>query len=209
MQNKTTHYQIILDSSGSMSGCRHATISAFNEHLQSIRAIQQEFPQQKIRISLTNFSNEVVEMFADRIPDEVDLLDQENYRTDGSTKLIDAIGKCIQRMEFVHGEEIQQDKASVVFLILTDGEENASTIFNYQQVSNMIDRLKATGKWTFTFLGADVDLSRMGDMLHIDRSHRKTFSKMHINENVACFSADMRSYMNSKKDGKINFDLSE
>ncbi|MFM7729486.1 MAG: VWA domain-containing protein, partial [Flavobacteriales bacterium] len=154
MQNKTTHYQIILDSSGSMSDCRHATINTFNEHLQSIKAIQREFPDQNIRISLTNFSHEVKEVFVDRVTSEVNMLNDENYKTDGSTKLLDAIGKCIQRMEFVHGQDIAQDKASVVFLILTDGEENASTIFNYHQVAGMIERLQATGKWAFTFLGA-------------------------------------------------------
>lgn len=208
MKNKTTHYQIILDSSGSMSDCRHATISTFNEHLQSIQAIQKEFKDQNIRVSLTYFNGVVTESYVDRMANEVNPLSDETYHTMGSTKLLDAVGKCIQRMEFVHGKDIEEDKASVIFLILTDGEENASQIFNYQQVASMIERLKGTGKWTFTFLGADVDLNRMGDLLRIQHSHRKTFNKTHMQENIATYAADMRGYMESKERGEINFNLS-
>ncbi|RYG01998.1 MAG: VWA domain-containing protein, partial [Chitinophagaceae bacterium] len=164
---KKTYYHIILDQSGSMQDCIDPTISGFNEQVQVVRSLQQRYPEQEIRIGLTCFNDDVNIVSFARPVNEQRQLNRETYRPDGSTALYDAIGQTVLKIKdsIGNGALQSQDDVSMIVVILTDGYENASKLFNRQGIGNLIRELEATGKWTFTYLGATIDAQEILDDL--------------------------------------------
>jgi uncharacterized protein YegL len=177
MQNKTTYYQFILDASGSMSNCRHETLQNLNLHLKTIQNLQKEFSEQIFRVSLTLFNTRLHQKWAYKSPLDIEPLTLVEYIPEGSTALLDAIGTQIHEIQHRFGEQMESDKATVVMVILTDGEENSSRFYDFPFISKTIKRLEKTGKWTFTFLGTDIDAFHVGEMLSIKRENTMQFDK--------------------------------
>jgi hypothetical protein len=151
MTNKTTHYQFILDRSGSMTTCIDSTIEGFNQQLNTLRALTEEFPDQEFSFSLTTFSGTINLDFCDSNVGSAPSLTKSNYNPDGSTALLDAIGTSIGRLEEKYGKDIESDKASVVCVILTDGEENSSVTFSADQIKQSADyKRRRNGPSTFS-----------------------------------------------------------
>jgi hypothetical protein len=92
-----------------------------------------------------------------RLPDEVSELSREIYNPSGSTALYDAIGMTTRKLNENIGTELISDIATAVVVIITDGYENSSRQFDLAQIKSMIRELEATGKWTFSYLGATLD----------------------------------------------------
>ena len=157
MKNKTTYYQFILDMSGSMSNVRNETIDSYNAHIEKIKSMQREFPDQLFLISLCLFNDGQKNVLVEMPVIEVKSITVEDYRPDNSTALLDSIGKCVTRIRREHHRKITKNEASVVTVIITDGEENSSRHFSYPDISRLIMELEETGKWSFTFLGADIN----------------------------------------------------
>lgn len=201
MKNNKTYYQLILDSSGSMSSCQLATQNGFNEQVQMIKSMQEKFPEQEIRVSLTVFNHEIKHQFDTVDPKKVKELNEATYVPSGSTALLDAIGDSIHRMRVQVDKEVEKDEATVVFVILTDGYENASTRFNYDQIKSMITDLEATDNWTFTFLGADIDAMATAGQLNIRAANTKSFSKAQMGEQFAEVTESMEDYLAAKVRG--------
>jgi hypothetical protein len=130
-----------------------------------------------------------------------------SYIPSGSTALLDAIGKSIYDIKSVYGPEIEQDLASVVLIIITDGEENVSRFYTYNDIARMIKELDATERWTFSFLGADLDAIHTSRMLNIRNENVMSFSK----ENYECMMSDvsdsMREYSKTKASGTTKKDI--
>jgi hypothetical protein len=156
MKNKKTIYQFVLDKSGSMGDCLTGTITGFNEQLKKITELQAEFSDQEFCLSLTTFNDQIAYPFKDLPVQNIPLLSIENYVPSGMTALLDAIGFSIKRIKEVHGESVDNNEASVVFVILTDGHENSSRFFDYLQIASQIKELESNGKWNFSFVGADI-----------------------------------------------------
>jgi hypothetical protein len=96
---------------------------------------------------------------------------------------------------------------SVVMIILTDGMENASRQFTYHQIAATIKSLEETDKWTFTFLGADIDAIHTSKMLNIREENVISFSKEDMNTMMNDVSEGMRFYSYSKNEGKTKKDF--
>ena len=202
MKNTTTYYQFILDVSGSMSNIRFETIESYNAHVKQIQSLKKDFPNQEFLVSLCLFNDHIKSIFEDIPLEHVSLITPEDYMPNGSTALLDAIGKCTFRIKQDHGKDINAGKASVVTVIITDGEENASRVFNYLEVSKMIKDLEKTENWTFTFLGAEINAELLGKMLSIKRQNTKTFMKDEIHNTMAEISHSMRAYASHKERGE-------
>lgn len=143
----------ILDKSGSMSGLEADTIGGYNSMLKKQQAIEGE-----CRITTVLFDT-----FYTLLHDKVDIKDvkpltENDYQVGGTTALMDAIGNIIHKTgnEQKHTEEDSRaDK--VLFVIITDGEENASREYSAEKVREMIERQKTKYGWEFIFLGANID----------------------------------------------------
>ncbi len=202
MKNTTTYYQFILDMSGSMGGIRFETIESYNTHIRQIQTLKKDHPNQEFLVSLCLFNDHVISVFEDVSLEKIKLITPEDYIPLGSTALLDAIGKCTYRIKQEHGKEIDADEASVVTIIITDGEENASRVFNFQEISRMILDLEKTENWTFTFLGAEINAELLGKMLSIKRQNTKTFMKDEIHNTMSEISHSMKAYACRKERGE-------
>ena len=152
MKKELTELVFILDRSGSMAGLETDTIGGFNAML----AKQRKEPGEAF-VSTVLFDNET-EVIHDRAPlDQVKDLTQEQYYVRGCTALLDAVGGAIRHIGNVHRYARKEDvPEKTLFIITTDGMENASHRYTYPQVRKMIQEKQQQG-WEFLFLGANID----------------------------------------------------
>ncbi len=153
MKKGLTEVVFILDRSGSMSGLEEDTIGGFNSMIE-----QQKQGEGEALISTVLFDN-VSEVIHDRVPvKSVALLTREDYSVRGCTALLDAIGGAIHHIGNIHKYAREEDVPEhTLFVITTDGMENASRRYDSETVKKMIERQKAKFGWEFLFLGANID----------------------------------------------------
>lgn len=153
MKKGLTELVFILDKSGSMSGLEKDTIGGFNSMLQKQQKIDGE-----CRITTVLFDNRY-ELLHDRIDIRaVAPMTEKEYCVGGCTALIDAVGRTIHKLVSVQKNTAEEYRAEkVMFVIITDGEENASREYSLGQVKKMIEHEKEAYGWEFVFLGANID----------------------------------------------------
>ena len=146
---------VILDESGSMHAIKKATISGFNELIQSIRNAGKEFPEQEHLFSLISFNGNGIKTLHWNEPvSGIHKINSFRYNPDSSTPLFDAMGFGISRQ--MHDLKGTSDY-NVLVTVLTDGEENSSREYNGSTIKKMIDDLSSEN-WTFTYMGANHDV---------------------------------------------------
>lgn len=203
MKNTKTLYNFILDRSGSMAGMEEMAICGFNEHLTTIKNLKTEFPNQEFLCSLTIFDHEIESALSFKSIDKIKSLKVGQYQPRGMTALLDAIGKTIHDVNSEFKKQIDNNEMSVVFIVITDGYENASRFFSYNDIAKKIKSLEETEKWTFTFLGADFDVIETSRMLNIKNENVMNFSKANYSGMVDEINEQMKSYSEFKAIGKI------
>lgn len=206
MNNKTI-YHFVVDQSGSMSGLENETIEGFNSQLKTIKKLKEEFPQNEYIVSVTYFEDEVFDIIRFGKVEDIPLLNRENYTPGSSTSLLDAIGHTIYSIEDKYGNEINEDKATVVIVILTDGYENSSVNYTYEQIAKNIDRLNETKKWIFTFLGAGVNAKSIADRINIHSRNVASFDKAEYALKLEKISNSVRRYEENKSMGLFSDDF--
>ncbi|MBQ7705356.1 MAG: VWA domain-containing protein [Selenomonadaceae bacterium] len=147
-----TEIVFILDRSGSMSGLESDTIGGFNSMLA-----KHKNGENAAFVSTVLFDHES-EVIHDRIPiAEVPNLTEKEYFVRGNTALLDAVGDAIKHIRNIHKYARPEDvPAKTVFIITTDGMENASRRYTYDDIKKLIETQKEKG-WDFVFLGANID----------------------------------------------------
>lgn len=153
MKNNITELVFILDRSGSMSGLEGDTIGGFNSMIEKQRKQQGE-----CYVSTVLFDN-VSEVIHDRVKlSEIKNMTQDDYYVRGCTALIDAIGSAIHHIGNIHKYARPKDVPEhTMFVIMTDGMENASRLYSSDKVKKMIERKKEKYGWEFLFIGANID----------------------------------------------------
>ena len=156
MRKNLTELVFILDRSGSMAGLEQDTIGGFNAMIEK----QRKEPGQAL-ISTVLFDNET-QVIHDRLPlDRVPALTEKEYYVRGCTALLDAVGGAIHHIGNVHKYAREEDRPEkTLFVITTDGMENASRRYTYDKVKSMIERQRKQYGWEFLFLGANIDAAR-------------------------------------------------
>ena len=151
--NNITELVFILDRSGSMSGLEADTIGGFNSMIEKQRKEDGE-----CFVSTVLFDN-YSEVLHDRVKlSEIKPMTDREYTVRGCTALIDAIGGAIHHIGNVHKYARPEDVPShTVFIITTDGMENASRRYSSERVKEMIERQKKRYGWEFLFIGANID----------------------------------------------------
>ena len=163
MNEKLTELVMILDRSGSMSGLEGDTIGGFNSMIR-----EQKEGEGDVLVSTILFSNDS-EVIHDRVPiSKIEPMTAKDYRVGGCTALIDAIGGAIRHVKNVHKYIRPEDvPAHTMFIITTDGMENASRKYSGKEVKKMIEEQKKAG-WEFLFLGANIDAVETAASFGID-----------------------------------------
>ena len=156
MRKNLTEIVFILDRSGSMSGLEKDTIGGFNAMIEK----QHKEPGEAY-ISTLLFDNET-QVIHDRVSlNKVPALTEKEYFVRGCTALLDAVGGAIHHIGNVHKYAREEDRPEkTLFVITTDGMENASRTYTYDKVKAMITRQKEKYGWEFLFLGANIDAAK-------------------------------------------------
>ena len=156
MKKNLTEIVFILDRSGSMAGLEKDTIGGFNAMIE-----KQKREAGEAYVSTVLFDHES-EVIHDRVPlDKVLPMTANEYYVRGCTALLDAVGGAIHHIGNVHKYAREEDRPEkTVFVITTDGMENASKRYCYEKVRQMIQRQKDIYGWEFLFLGANIDAAR-------------------------------------------------
>lgn len=200
---QTTSYHLVLDQSGSMSDCVVNTLNGVNEQILKTHELAREFPDQEITMGLTVFSDQVTTVYKNAKPESIGFLTTRHYQPSGSTALYDAIGKTIFQLETEMKVRGDRPTDTAIVIILTDGYENASRLFSLKDIRESILRLEATGRWTFSFLGATLDAVDMAEKMAFKRQNSFSFDKSTMNEEVwGRVNRSMGTYMSKKTRGE-------
>lgn len=153
MKKGLTEIVFILDRSGSMSGLERDTIGGYNS------LIQKQKKEEGEAIISTVLFDDKVEVLHDRVNlEKIKPMTEGEYYVRGCTALLDAVGGAIHHIGNVHKYARQEDvPEKTLFIITTDGMENASRRYSYEKVKHMIERQKVKFGWEFLFLGANID----------------------------------------------------
>ena len=153
MKKNLTEMVFILDRSGSMCGLEKDTIGGFNSMIE-----KQKKEEGEAFVSTVLFDNEA-EVLHDRVPlDKIEKMTEEDYEVRGCTALLDAVGDAIHHIGNVHKYIRQEDVPEhTIFVITTDGMENASRKYTQKKLKKMIETQKEKYGWEFIFLGANID----------------------------------------------------
>lgn len=156
MKKGLTEIIFILDRSGSMRGLEADTIGGFNSLIE-----RQKKEDGEAYISTVLFDHES-KVLHDRVPLEfIRPMTEDDYFVRGNTALLDAVGSAIHHIGNVHKYAREEDRPEkTLFVITTDGQENASSHYTYDKVKQMVERQKERFGWEFLFLGANIDAAK-------------------------------------------------
>ena len=171
MNNNITELVFILDKSGSMAGMEQDTIGGFNAMIE-----QQKTQEGLMYVSTFLFCNQTTTLH-DRVPlTEIQPLTLKDYQVGGCTALLDAIGSAIEHIctihKYVPKENVPQ---KTMFIITTDGMENASRIYTKEQIKTMIHQQESLG-WEFLFVAANIDAVSTAESIGIRRDRAANYN---------------------------------
>ena len=153
MKKGLTEMVFILDRSGSMEGREKDTIGGFNALIENQK---NEDGEALVSVVLFNSNSKVL---YDRVPlDKIEPMNERQYTVGGTTALLDAIGGAVRYMGVIHKYAREEDVPEhTIFVITTDGMENASRHFTVEEIKSMIEKRREKDGWEFVFLGANID----------------------------------------------------
>ena len=194
MKKGLTELVFILDRSGSMHGLEADTIGGFNSLIERQRSEPGE------ALVSTVLFNDNTQVLHDRVRlDEVQPITEREYRVGGCTALLDAIGGAIHHIGNVHKYAREEDvPAHTLFVITTDGMENASRRYDSARVKQMIEHEKSKYGWEFLFLGANIDAVETAKHYGISEDRAVNYHSDSVGtrlnyEAVSCAITSMRS----------------
>ena len=171
MKNNITEIVFILDRSGSMSGFEADTIGGFNATIE-----KQKEQDGKVYVSTVLFDN-ISEVIHDRIDiNEIKRMTRRDYQVGGCTALLDAIGGAIHHIGNIHKYARPEDVPEhTIFIITTDGMENASHRYSGDKVKEMIKRQTEKYGWEFIFLAANIDAVETAENIGIRKERAANY----------------------------------
>jgi len=203
MKDNLTDISFVLDRSGSMESVKMDTIGGFNDFLRAQQAAPGE-----ANLTLAQFDNEYEIIHNGVHIQDVPKLTEKTFVPRGMTALFDAIGRTINATGARLAAQPEDERpAQVVFVILTDGEENHSTEFTSDKIKSMIQHQTETYNWDFVFLGANQDAVCTGVAMGIQAGNSMDFMPTEAGtaDVFASISQSMCSYRGGDKSLKSEF----
>jgi uncharacterized protein YegL len=194
----------ILDRSGSMRGLEADTVGGFNSLIE-----KQKQAQGEALVSLVLFDDQFEVVHHRRVIASLEPLTKDTYYVRGSTALVDAVARGIEKIKHVHRQlGIDNTPEKTMFVITTDGQENASKQYNTHQLKRLISEQQEKFGWEFLFLGANIDSFATAMSLGIQRNRAANFEANEegikkkfyaVNETIARFRMNDDKFMESLK----------
>ena len=158
--NNITELVFIIDKSGSMAGLESDTIGGFNATIKKHKKDKESKAYVTTILFNTNF-----DMIHDRVElSNIKQMKESDYEVGGSTALLDAVGETIEHIKKIHKYVRQEDvPGKTLFVIITDGMENASHKYDHYQIKSMISAMREEKKWEFIFLGANIEAEEVAE----------------------------------------------
>lgn len=200
MKKNLTELVFILDRSGSMSGLESDTIGGYNSFLEKQK---EEDGSCLVSTVLFNQHSKVIHDRVDLV--KIEKMERKDYLASGTTALIDAMGDAIHHIKNVHKYIRKEDvPANTIFVIITDGLENASHKYSSDDVKKMVEQQREKG-WEFLFLGANIDAVETARTYGIaeDRTSDYLCDEAGIEKNFDALSKSVKSF---RACGKIEAD---
>lgn len=161
---------IILDESGSMSCVTKQTISGCNETLNTIRSAAEKYPNLNQFVSIYAFQDGTSipsrYLLCNETVDKVKDITDKDYKPWGNTPLLDAVGKTLTELQMVAATHAD---STGMITIITDGYENSSRQYTWEQVAALISQFEEMG-WTVSLIGANIDVKEMSSKMRISNS---------------------------------------
>ncbi len=163
MKKNLTELVFILDRSGSMSGMEEDTIGGFNAMIEKQKKLEGEAIVSTVLFSTSS------KVLHDRVDiDKIEPMNDNQYQVGGGTALLDAIGGAIHHIGNVHKYARDEDRPEhTMFIITTDGMENASHMYGSDRVKEMIRRQEERYGWEFLFVAANIDAVEVAEHIGI------------------------------------------
>ena len=194
----------ILDRSGSMRGLEADTVGGFNSLID-----KQKQAAGEALVSLVLFDDQFEVVHHRRVIADLEPLTKDTYYVRGSTALVDAVARGIEKIKHVHRQlGIDNTPEKTMFIITTDGQENASKQYNTHQLKRLISEQQEKFGWEFLFLGANIDSFATAMSLGIQRNRAANFEANEegikkkfyaVNETIARFRMNDDKFMESLK----------
>ena len=171
---KITHIYILIDRSGSMESIANDVIGGFNTTISDQQA---NGPDAKLTVIQFDSQDPAAVMCAGIPILEMNQLDRSTYQPRGGTPLLDATGLLIGRIRVEQAARVANGLAEedVVFITITDGQENQSREYNLSQITQLINECKAAG-WTFVYMSADLNAYADAEAMGYDRGSTQHFA---------------------------------
>lgn len=163
----------VLDKSGSMQSIKQKIIEGYNEQLQDIKRLDRENGTESL-FGLITFDSSVVVRYLNEPINIAEELTATSYRPEGGTAFYDAIVDAIKALETKLGSDLTEAKVLVTFL--TDGDDTSSRRFYASQARDLIKQFEQDYKWTFSFIGANIDMDALATTLGVSTSNTLNFT---------------------------------
>ncbi len=199
MKETLTEMIFILDRSGSMSGLESDTIGGFNSMIEKQKAVEGD------AIVSTVLFNQSTNVLHDRIDiREIKQMTRYDYQPSGMTALLDSVGGSIRHIRRIYSETLKEDRPKkVIFVITTDGLENCSKHYRYDDIKKLISDTQEKYEWEYIFLGANIDAINEASKFGIrpDRAARYHSDKRGTEINYHSLNEAITSF---RKESKLN-----
>lgn len=201
-ENKDTELVFIIDKSGSMAGFESDTVGGFNATVEGQRT-----GEGRVYVSTVLFDTES-RVLHDRVDiGNVKPMTKEDFRVGGCTALYDAVGDAIKHIASIHKYARPEDVPSkTVFVITTDGLENASYKYNCRQIKKMITERTEEYGWEFMFLAANIDAAEAAQDIGIRRERAANYSQTSDGYNV-CYRVMSQAISAVREERAQNMEL--
>ena len=183
IEKRKAFIAFVLDESGSMATGREATISGMNEQIQQIKSTFKDSKDVEPIVTFVKFNGIVTPLYVNKTLEDLKEFTPADYQPNGSTAMYDGVGYVLNTLE--NSEGISDEDTSVLVVVISDGEENQSREHNSSTIADRVNKFNETKRWTFTYLGSNVDLTkvqqstgfRMGNTISFDSSSNATYAK--------------------------------
>lgn len=201
---QTAHVVIILDESGSMAQTRDVTIRGVNEQIQKIKESGKS-DKVKTFVSFVTFNSRGQTKFRifNQAVENLNEITEKDYVPNGSTAIYDAVGEAVDK--YITETKHDDKDTTYLFVIVSDGEENSSGTYTAKLIAEKIQELQKNGRWTFTYMGSNQDLSKVSADMGIPLSNMAMYSSSvaGTTRGMTLNSAAIDGYMQTRSKGVV------